>query len=58
MTFNEYLTGKKIDAELFAMADPVTYAEWAGLYMQMNAGSFTVQKKFLLNTIRRKYLLR
>ncbi len=58
MTFTDYLTSKKIDAVQFAAAEPKTYAEWAELFARMHPESFTVQKKFLLNPTRRKYLLR
>lgn len=58
MTFTEYLTSKKIDATRFAAEAPAVYAEWARLFDQMSPASFTVNKKFLLNPTRRKYLLR
>lgn len=58
MTFTDYLTSKKIDAARFAAAEPQTFAEWAALFDRMHPESFTVQKKFLLNPTRRKYLLR
>jgi hypothetical protein len=58
MTFTDYLASKKIDADRFAAAEPKTYAEWAALFVRMHPESFTVQKKFVLNPTRRKYLLR
>ena len=58
MTFTEYLTSKKIDAAQMAVADPHLFSEWASLFVRMHPESFTVQKKFLLNATRRKYLLR
>jgi hypothetical protein len=58
MSFNEYLISKKIDAGAFKMDDPVRYTEWERLFDKMSPESFTVHKKFLLNTTRRKYLLR
>jgi hypothetical protein len=58
MTFTDYLLSKKIDPVQFAAADPKRYAEWAELFASMHPESFTVQKKFLLNPTRRKYLLR
>ncbi|MBO0950713.1 hypothetical protein [Fibrella forsythiae] len=58
MTFVEYLATKKIDAVQFEVAEPKLFAEWAALFGQMHPESFTVQKKFLLNPTRRKYLLR
>ncbi len=58
LLFEEYLAQKKIDAGLFLQAEPVRYAEWAQEFEQMHPDSFTVQKKFLLNDTRRKYLAR
>ncbi|UFH51958.1 hypothetical protein [Spirosoma sp. KNUC1025] len=56
MTFEEYLNQKKIDAGQFEQAEPVRYTEWKNEFREMHPESFTVQKKFLLNDIRRKYL--
>ena len=58
MEFENYLTHKKIDARLFRQLEPDRYAEWEREFAQMNPVSFTGQKKFLLNDIRRKYLVR
>jgi hypothetical protein len=58
LLFEEYLAQKKIDVGLFLQAEPVRYAEWAREFEQMHPDSFTVQKKFLLNDTRRKYLAR
>ena len=58
MTFDDYLTQKKIDAERFQQAEPERFREWQREFVQMHPESFTVQKKFLLNDIRRKYLVR
>lgn len=58
MTFSEYLIFKKIDGNRFQAAEPVRYAEWKQEFEQIHPESFTVQKKFLLNDTRRKYLVR
>ncbi|GAB3639700.1 hypothetical protein [Spirosoma arcticum] len=58
MEFEEYLVQKKIDVSQFQQIDPEQYAEWKREFEQMSPASFTVQKKFLLNDIRRKYLVR
>ena len=58
MTFEEYLIQKKIDGPQFRAAEPELYAEWSTLFEQMHPESFTTHKKFLINRIRRKYLLR
>ena len=58
MEFLEYLTQKKIDAGAFRQAEPTRYLEWETLFGQVHPESFTAQKKFLLNDLRRRYLLR
>ncbi len=57
MSFDEYLISKKIDTKKFHQTEPERYQEWKSLFNQMNAESFTAQKKFLINPTRRKYLL-
>lgn len=58
MNFDAYLAQKKIDAGRFRAAEPDLYDEWEAQFRQLHPESFTVQKKFLLNDIRRKYLVR
>lgn len=58
MEFERYLEEKKIDARRFEQLEPERYAEWKREFEQMSPASFTVQKKFLLNDTRRKYLVR
>lgn len=58
MTFEEYLKSKKIDKEKFMLSEPDRYEEWAILFDQVHPDSFTLQKKFFINPIRRKYLLK
>ncbi len=58
MSFDEFLSSKKIDAERFRLAEPKQYAEWQHSFVQMHPESFAAQKKFLLNDTRRKYLVR
>lgn len=58
MSFEEYLTSKKIDSAAFKAAEPKRWQEWCSLFEQMSAQSFTVQKLYLINPIRRKYLLK
>ncbi|GAA4437849.1 hypothetical protein GCM10023091_17610 [Ravibacter arvi] len=57
MTFEEYLSGKKIDAEKFRQKQPDRYQEWATLFAEIHPDSFTMQKKFLINDIRRLFHL-
>ncbi|MFN8355347.1 MAG: hypothetical protein U0Y10_12905 [Spirosomataceae bacterium] len=58
MTFEAYLQSKKIDQEAFERAEAERYHEWKQLFEQVHPESFTAQKKFLINSMRRKYLLR
>ncbi|MFN3848374.1 MAG: hypothetical protein ACK4NY_03045 [Spirosomataceae bacterium] len=55
MTFSEYLISKKIDEAKFQKAEAERFAEWKNLFEQLHPESFTAQKKFLINPIRRKY---
>jgi hypothetical protein len=55
MTFEEYLDSKKIDAESFKTADPSLYAEWLNTFNQLHPNSFTAQKLYVINSIRRKF---
>jgi hypothetical protein len=57
MNFEDYLRLKKIDPLRFAEAEPALFADWKRIFEQVSADSFTAQKKFLLNPIRRKYLI-
>ena len=58
MTFEAYLISKKIDGQAFEQQEPERYQEWKHLFEQVHPESFTTQKKFLINPIRRRYLLR
>ncbi|MBN8822438.1 MULTISPECIES: hypothetical protein [unclassified Spirosoma] len=58
MSFQEYLSQKKISVEQFQQAEPARFLEWQREFGQMHPESFTAQKKFLLNDTRRKYLVR
>ena len=58
MTFEEYLVTKKIDTKTFSQQEAERFQEWEQLFSQIHPGSFTAQKKFLLNDVRRKYLLK
>lgn len=58
MEFEEYLAQKKIDADQFRQREPERYEEWKREFRQMSPASFTIQKKFLLNDTRRKYIVR
>lgn len=55
MEFDEYLRQKKIDTDAFSNADHIRFQEWTELFKTMHPESFTAQKKFLINDIRRRY---
>ena len=57
LSFEEYLIQKNIDREQFQAAEPARYEEWGNLFSQIHPDSFTLQKKFLINDVRRRYLL-
>jgi hypothetical protein len=55
--FEAYLISKKIDSAEFFRAEPVMWASWKVEFEQMHPASFTAQKLYLINPVRRKYLL-
>lgn len=55
MTFEAYLFSKKIDITTFRQQEAERFQEWQTLFRQLHPDSFTAQKKFLINDIRRKY---
>lgn len=57
MDFNTYLVSKKIDPAKFKQAEGDTYQKLETAFLQSHPDSFTAQKLFLINPIRRKYLL-
>jgi len=57
LSFEAYCRKKKIDPDLFLQSEPVRYEEWKTIFEQVHPDSFTEQKKFLINPIRKKYLL-
>ena len=58
MDFEAYLISKKIDSAEFLKAEPNLWASWKIEFEQMHPTSFTAQKLYLINPIRRKYLLK
>ncbi|WP_138477281.1 hypothetical protein [Dyadobacter bucti] len=58
MEFKEYLKEKKIDAAAFEKEDARRFNEWNVIFETMHPESFTAQKKFLINDIRRRYILK
>jgi hypothetical protein len=57
MTFEDYLSGKKIDSSLFRAGEPGRWEAFRASFEGVHPDSFTAQKKFLLNDLRRRYLL-
>jgi hypothetical protein len=57
VTFHEYLISKKIDPITFSQSDPDRFADWEKQFALLHPNSFTVQKFYLINPIRRKYPL-
>jgi hypothetical protein len=57
MNFRDYLTSKKIDTEAFRRAEPALWATWDAEFAEMHPSSFTAQKLYLINPVRRKYTL-
>jgi len=57
MEFDEYLKQKKIDPEKFKKGNQDLYLEFSGLFEKVHPNSFTQQKLFLINKIRRDFQL-
>ena len=55
VTFEEYLIKKKIDLTAFSEGDSEHFNEWKKLFDQISEASFTAQKLYLINNIRRKF---
>ncbi len=55
MKFDEYLESKKIDSKKYKTAEPGQYAEFEKIFNQVHPESFTQQKLFLINKIRRTH---
>ncbi|MDE0471648.1 MAG: hypothetical protein OXH57_06875 [Ekhidna sp.] len=58
MEFHDYLKIKKIDPEMFRKSAKEEFLEWETLFNRIHPESFTQQKLFLINQIRRKYHLK
>jgi hypothetical protein len=58
VNFEAYLASKKIDSTAFRNAEPAVWNSWNDVFAQMHPNSFTLQKLNLINSVRRKYLLK
>ena len=57
LTFAAYLKTKKIDLKSFFSSDKELFESWKKEFDQMHPNSFTQQKLFMINNIRRQYPL-
>lgn len=57
MDFVAYLISKNIDNQKFESSDQALFSLWQQEFMLMNPKSFTAQKLFAINNVRRKYQL-
>lgn len=57
MDFDEYLISKKIDPAAFKKQEPDQYQEFMRIFPQLHPSSFTMQKLYLINGIRRRFPL-
>lgn len=55
MNFEAYCNTKKIDHQKFSKSEPTLFVDLKDQFEQMSVESFTQQKLFLINPIRRKY---
>jgi hypothetical protein len=58
VNFEAYLTSKKIDSAAFRKAEPELWDNWQKEFELLHTNSFTAQKLYLINPIRRKYQLK
>jgi len=56
--FETYLRRKKIDSEAFRRAEESVWLSLREVFEQVHPDSFTMQKLFLINKIRRTYHLK
>jgi len=57
VSFEEFLTSKKIDFSKFLKSEPIVFSQWKQDYAQLHTESFVMQKKFQINAIRRRFSL-
>lgn len=55
MEFEVYLESKKIDPKAYREQESEQFAHFKSLFLQMSPKSFTSQKLFLINEIRRRF---
>ena len=55
--FEDYLIKKNIHAEEFRKNEPLRYEDWKNLFLLSHPKSFTMQKLFQINALRRRFIL-
>ena len=58
MNFEAYLVSKKIDSAAVKQAEKDLWLSWQVEFEQLHPNSFTAQKLYIINPIRRKYPLK
>jgi hypothetical protein len=58
VNFEEYLQSKKIDSAAFKNQEGDLWQSWKKEFEEVHPTSFTAQKLYLINPIRRKYQLK
>ena len=58
MNFEEYLKSKKIDSDSFMASEQSVWESWKAEFDEVGPTSFTAQKLYLINPVRRKYHLK
>lgn len=53
--FETYLIGKKINPVAFKSGEPLLFSNFENHFRQTHPNSFTLQKLFVINQLRRKY---
>jgi len=53
--FLEFLNRKNIDPDSFKAEEPEIFSKWLLLFGQVHEQSFTMQQKFLINPLRRRF---
>lgn len=57
ISLEEYFEKKNIDWKKLSVQEPDLWAKFQKEFAQMHPNNFEMQKKFLLNKLRRKYML-
>lgn len=55
ISFEDYLKQKKINASAWQATNPTQWETFKTLFEQIHPDSFTAQKKFLINDLRKLY---